>query len=212
MENNTDGLLTMDTNLINELKTLATERGTNIETLIKLLIAENHQLKKKPDNYIVDTKVSKSKNGKSKAYTYSTVIPKPIVNKFRLDKGQALYWDIDDYKIIITPEINPVPTPEEASIQAGYDILNDMLINGNTTSYLRVFSNIKTYLNAKDRSNNDKVNSIVNSYTKLRVDTEKEAFKQVVSYLLDYPLNLPDQYEILNEVYKEITKSDTSSN
>lgn len=212
MENNTDGLLTMDTNLINELKTLATERGTNIETLIKLLIAENHQLKKKPDNYIVDTKVSKSKNGKSKAYTYSTVIPKPIVNKFRLDKGQALYWDIDDYKIIITPEINPVPAPEEASIQAGYDILNDMLINGNTANYSKPFILIKAELINPTIDSSTKVNNIVNMYSNYKTDTDKDRFKKVVLYLLDYPLNLPDQYEILNEVYKEITKSDTSSN
>ena len=57
------------------------------------------------NNYLTNTKVSASKNGKSKSYTYSTVIPKPILNKIKLVKGQVLYWDIDDNKIIITPEV-----------------------------------------------------------------------------------------------------------
>lgn len=58
------------------------------------------------NNYLTNTKVSASKNGKSKSYTYSTVIPKVIVNKFGIEKGKKLYWDIDGDKIVITPEKN----------------------------------------------------------------------------------------------------------
>ena len=36
----------------------------------------------------------------------------------------------------------------------------------------------------------------------------KGYYKQVVLYLLDYPLDIPDQYEILQEVYDQITKTD----
>ena len=148
-----DNLLT-DTKLIEELKTLATEKNTNIDTVIKLLMAENNQLKKKPDNFLTTTKVSRSKNGKSKAFTYSTVIPKPILNKFNLEKGQVLYWDIDENKLIITPEVRPMAVPEEASIRAGTEILNDMLFNDKKTDYYtssvtlikKVLSNEKTEL------------------------------------------------------------------
>ena len=63
----------------------------------------------KPDTYLTESKVSgksnKNKKGEITSYTYSTVIPKPILNKIKLVKGHVLYWDIDDDKIIITPEV-----------------------------------------------------------------------------------------------------------
>ena len=155
-------------------------------------------------NYLTNTKVSKSKNGKSKSYTYSTVIPKVIVNKFGLEKGKKLYWDINDKDtILITPEL-----PEEESIQAGNDILTDMLINGNTAPYSQALSTIKTELEIPDetKTTDAKVQSLVNYYNGTNPEG-KDGFTQVVTYLLDYPLNLPDQYEILREVYKQITQS-----
>lgn len=213
-----DNLLT-DTKLIEELKTLATEKNTNIDTVIKLLMAENNQLKKKPDNFLTTTKVSRSKNGKSKAFTYSTVIPKPILNKFNLEKGQVLYWDIDENKLIITPEVRPMAVPEEASIRAGTEILNDMLFNDKKTDYYtssvtlikKVLSNEKTELTtdeAKVKYLVDYYNNILGNRRNGIIEYNQTGFKQVVLYLLDYPLNLPNQYEILTEVYEEITKTD----
>lgn len=200
-----DNLLT-DTKLIEELKTLATEKNTNIDTVIKLLMAENNQLKKKPDNFLTTTKVSRSKNGKSKAFTYSTVIPKPILNKFNLEKGQVLYWDIDENKLIITPEVRPMAVPEEASIQAGYDILNDFIVNGNN-HYGTYSTTIISKLKSK-QSKEDTIENLIHDYKMETREEYKEYFKKVVLYLLDYPLNLPNQYEILTEVYEEITKTD----
>ena len=218
MENNTNQLLT-DTQLIGKLQTLASEKNINIDTVIKLIMAENDQLKRKPENYITETKVSRSKNGKSKTFTYSTVIPKPILNKFNLEKGQVLYWDIDENKLIITPEVKPVPTPEEASIQAGTEILNDMLFNDKKTDYYtssvtlikKVLSNEKTELTtdeAKVKYLVDYYNNILGNRRNGIIEYNQTGFKQVVLYLLDYPLNLPNQYYILKEVYKEITKTD----
>lgn len=204
MENNTNNIIT-DTKLLEELKTLATERGTNIETLIKLLMAENNQLKNKPDNYITETKVSRSKNGKGKTYTYSTVIPKPILNKFNLEKGQVLYWDIDENKLIITPEVRPIAVPEEASIQAGNEILNDFIINSNN-HYCTYSSTIISRLNSQ-KTKEDKIESLVYDYKMENREEYKGYYKKVVLYLLDYPLNIPDQYEILREVYEEINKN-----
>lgn len=200
-----DNLLT-DTKLIEELKTLASEKNTNIDTVIKLLMVENTQLKKKPDNYITETKVSRSKNGKSKAFTYSTVIPKPILNKFNLEKGQVLYWDIDENKLIITPEVRPMAVPEEASIQAGYDILNDFIVNGNN-HYGTYSTTIISKLKSK-QSKEDTIENLIHDYKMETREEYKEYFKKVVLYLLDYPLNIPNQYEILTEVYEEITKTD----
>lgn len=212
-----DNLLT-DTKLIEELKTLATEKNTNIDTVIKLLMAENNQLKKKPDNFLTTTKVSRSKNGKSKAFTYSTVIPKPILNKFNLEKGQVLYWDIDDNKLIITPEVRPMAVPEEASIQAGTEMFKDMLFNGKASIYTTPLNTITRVLSDEKpniKTIEEKVNYLVKQYREVYsskrngiVKDNQRGFKQVVLYLLDYPLNLPNQYEILTEVYEEITKTD----
>ena len=149
------------------------------------------------DNYIAETKVSKSQNGKSKSYTFSTVIPKPIVTKFGLDKGQKLYWDISDSQIIITPEL-----PEAPSMEAGMDILNDFLINGNN-NYSTISKNILNELDKPEVKPEAKIETILNQYGK----ENQEYFKQVVTYLLDYPLP-PENHEILRGIYDEITKTD----
>ena len=151
------------------------------------------------NNYLTETKVSKSNNGKGKSFTFSTVIPKVIVTKFGLDKGTKLYWDIDNGIIQIMPEL-----PETKSIEAGLEIFNDMLINGNTATYKQAMETIKNSLNS-DTTNDEKVKSLVKHYNGLQKPNQYE-FKKVVTYLLDYPLNIPDQYEILNKVYDEITK------
>lgn len=150
------------------------------------------------NNYLTKTKVSKSNNGKGKSFTYSTVIPKMIITKFGLDKGKNLYWNIENGNIIITPEL-----PEEASIQAGYDILNDMLINENRAQYTSSANLIKEVLN-QNSTDKEKINILITRYKSNK--TDQEAFTKVVLYLLDYPLNLPNQYEILSQVYEEITK------
>ena len=201
----------ISTHLKEILQKQATEKNTDIDNVIKLALAENEELKKKPNNFYdtskVSSKANKDKDGNIKSYSYSTAIPKPILNKIGLTKGQVLYWDIDEYKIIITPEVKPTPVPEEESIQAGYDILQDMLINGNTTHYLRVYEVIVEILNIPtDKvTTNSKVTQILN-YCKNEFTNYMDEVTQVVKFLLDYPLNLPDQYEILGEVYKEITK------
>ena len=118
MENYTP--IEISTNLKEKLEKMAIDKNTNIDNIIKLALVENQQLKKKPDNYIDTSKISSKKN-KGNSYTFTTVIPKPILNKVGLTKGQILYWDIDDNKIIITPEVKPVPTPELESIGAGND-------------------------------------------------------------------------------------------
>lgn len=164
----------------------------------------------KPDNYIADSKVSAKDNKNSKgevtSKSYSTVIPKPILTKLGLQKGQLLYWDItEENNIIITPEINPVPTPEKASIEAGFDILNDMLIKGNTSKYTKPYKCIVDTLKDSEETDDDKVKIILDYY---KVSNSQAGFKRVVLYLLDYPLNIPSQFEILREVYNEITKSD----
>lgn len=166
----------------------------------------------KPNTYLTESKVSakdnKNKKGEVTSQSYSTVIPKPILTKLGLQKGQILYWDIDDEKnIIITPEINPIPVPEEASIEAVFNIFNDMLINGNTAPYKQALDTIKNNLTNTDTSNEDKVKSLVMEYNNIPAE-DKDGFKQVVLYLLDYPLNIPSQFEILREVYNKITKSD----
>lgn len=204
--------LEISNELKEKLQTLANEKQTDPETVIKLLMAENEELKKKPTNYLTTTKVSKNKS------TFSTVIPAPVKNKLGLEPKQLLYWDIDEYKIVITPEVRTVPTPEEASIQAGTEIFNDMLLNGKTSIYITPLNLIKETLTDKKpnvRTNEEKVTFLVNQYKKVYSDKRngivkdnQQGFKQVVLYLLDYPLNLPDQYEILNEVLEEITKTD----
>lgn len=161
---------------------------------------DNTKLEKTKTGYLTESKVSKSRNGKSQSYTYSTVIPKPIVNKFGLDKGRKLYWDINERSIVITPEL-----PEDKSIEAGLDILNDFIINGN--NHYSTYS--KTILSKlqQDRDPEEIVEDLVQDYKLENRDDYKEYYTKVVTYLLDYP-TAPDQYEILKEVYNQITQTD----
>jgi len=185
-----------------KIQSLANEKQTNPETVIKLLMVENEELKKKPTNYLTTTKVSKNKS------TFSTVIPAPVKNKLGLEPKQLLYWDIDEYKIIITPEVQTVPTPEEDSINAGMEMLNDMLFNNNSRYYLPALERITQTLNSNDLNTESKVNDLVKYYNNIHSNESTKGFTQVLLYLLDYPLDIPDQYEILREVYNEITKND----
>ena len=79
--------------------------NTDLDNVIKLMKLENESLKA-PKNYLTTTKVSKNKS------TFSTVIPAPIKNKFDLEKGQILYWDIQDNCIILTPDMTKGETQE----------------------------------------------------------------------------------------------------
>ena len=208
----------ISTNLKEILEKQATENNTNIDNIIKKTLYENEQLRKKPDNYYdtskVSSKANKDKDGNIKSYSFSTAIPKPVLNKLGLTKGQLLYWDIDEYKIIITPEVQPVPTPETDSIDAGNDILYDMLFNGKGEYYTNALTLIKGVLNNEIqelKTNEDKIEYLVNYYNNILGDRRtgiikynQNGFEKVVLYLLDYPLNLPDQYEILREVYDQI--------
>lgn len=168
-------------------------------------------LQKTKTGYLTETKVSKSRNGKSKSYTYSTVIPKVIVNKFGLDKGHKLYWDINELSISITPQL-----PEEESIQAGYDIFKDMLENGNHKYYTGAFSFIKRILNQPETPDDEKVKTILDDYKQLdNTDNPAEykaGYLRVVTYLMDYPVieidEIVNQAEILQRAYDEITKTD----
>ena len=192
MENNTN--IQIDNNLKETLNNLANERNTDINTVIKLLMVENEELKKAPNNYLTTTKISKNKS------TYSTVIPAPVKNKLGLEPKQLLYWDIDNNKIIITPEINPAPAPEEESITAGFEILNDFLFNGNS-QYGTIAKDILNILNNKGFDKRRKLRKLKNH--KLRLTP---SYKLVVSYLLDYPLT-PENNEILKEIYEEINNT-----
>jgi len=192
MENNTN--IQIDNNLKETLNNLANERNTDINTVIKLLMVENEELKKAPNNYLTTTKISKNKS------TYSTVIPAPVKNKLGLEPKQLLYWDIDNNKIIITPEINPAPAPEEESITAGFEILNDFLFNGNS-QYSTIAKDILNILNNKGFDKRRKLRKLKNH--KLRLTP---SYKLVVSYLLDYPLT-PENNEILKEIYEEINNT-----
>ena len=134
-------------------------------------------------------------------------ITKTKLTKLGLQKGQVLYWDIlEENKIIITPEINTVPTPEEASIEAGSDILNDMLFNNNSRHYLPALERITQTLKSTDLDTESKVNDLVRYYNNINPNTKESinGFEKVVLYLLDYPLNIDNQFEILREVYDQI--------
>lgn len=150
--------------------------------------------------YLTESKVSKSRNGKSQSYTYSTVIPKPIVNKFGLDKGQKLYWDINELSIVITPEL-----PEDKSIQAGLDILNDFIVNGNN-HYGTYSTGILSKLQ-QDKPKEEIIEELVHDYKMENRDEYQEYYTKVVTYLLDYPTT-PENNEILREVYNQITQTD----
>lgn len=208
----------ISTNLKNDLEKKAKANNTDIDNIIKLVMIENEDLKKNPSNYydktLISAKDNKNKKGEVTSTSYSTAIPKPILNKLGLQKGQVLYWDIDQYKIIITPELIPKATPEEESIQAGYDIFQDMLFNNKTAMYTAPLRDIKKELEIPEteKTKEEKVNSLVELYKKQyrskyrqgNVTDNKKGFKQILTFLLDYPLDLPDQYEIVQEVYDKI--------
>ena len=205
MENYTP--IEISTNLKDELQKMATDKNTDIDNVIKKTLVENQQLRKKPDKYIDTTKVSSKKN-KGNSYSFSTAIPKPILNKIGLTKGQILYWDINDNKIIITPEVKTVPTPELENIEAGIDILTDILENKNHVYYTGAYGFILGVLNGNS-SKDDKLNSILNDYNELKTNENSKlyraGFKKVVLYLLDKPLDIVN-HEILKEIYEEINK------
>lgn len=190
----------LSNNLVNELEEIAKSKNTDIDNTIKLLLLENNSLKN--PSYLTTTKVSKNKS------TYSSVIPAPIKNKFNLSKGQVLYWDIEDNKIIITPEMVSDDLPETPSIEAGFNILKDVLENGNQKYYTNAYQFILRIL-----SNNDgeeiQINTIINDYNSLKdgldSKTYQEGYKKVITYLLDQPLD-PNKHGVLSEVLKQITK------
>lgn len=184
----------LDKDLIKQLETLANEKQTDINQLIKIILLENEEYKN--PSYITTTKVSKNKS------TFSTVIPAPIKNKFNLTKGQVLFWDIGENNIIITPDITVSNLPETPSIKAGEDILNDMLFNGNS-KYSKILKDIFTEL----ESNKDDQTIIDNIYLNYEGDSSKEEYKKIITYLLDYPLDM-DKHNILNEAQNKIYNLD----
>lgn len=184
------------TDLKKQLEDIAKEKQTDIDNTIKLLLLENKELKN--PSYLTTTKISKNKS------TFSTVIPAPIKNKFNLSKGQVLYWDIEDNKIIITPETITDDLPETPSINAMGDILQDFIFNGNT-NYFKVSQDIFLELNSSE-DEDTKINNIITNYN----GGNKEEYKKVISYLLDYPLE-PEKRAILKEVHNKINSLDNSS-
>lgn len=184
----------LDKDLINQLETLANEKQTDINNLIKLILLENEEYKN--PSYLTTTKVSKNKS------TFSTVIPAPIKNKFNLSKGQVLFWDIGDNQIIITPDITRDDLPETPSLEAGEDILKDMLFNGNS-KYSKVLKDIFTEL----ESNQEDKTIIDNIYLNYDGSNSEEEYKKVITYLLDYPLDIT-KHTILKEVQNKIYNLD----
>lgn len=191
----------LSTNLVNELEDIARSKNTDIDNTIKLLLIENDNLKH--PSYLTTTKVSQNKS------TYSSVIPAPIKNKFNLTKGQVLYWDIEEDKIIITPDIVSDDLPETPSIKAGLEILQDFLFTPNN-DYSSYCTNILSELK-RNAPKEAKLESLLFEYNNCKDDKHKETYKKLVLYLLDYPLEVT-QNEILQDLYKEINKLDNSSN
>jgi len=185
----------LSTNLVEELEDIAKSKSTDIDNTIKLLLLENEELKN--PSYLTTTKISKNKS------TFSTVIPAPIKNKFNLSKGQALYWDIEENKIIITPDVISKDLPESPSIEAGLEILQDFLFTPNN-DYSSYCTNILSELK-RNAPKEAKLESLLFEYTNCKDDKHKETYKKLVLYLLDYPLD-PEQNAILKEVYKEINQ------
>lgn len=99
--------INLSKDVVKTLESLTNDSQKTIDDVVKNIISENEKLKK--INYLTTTKVSKNKS------TYSTVIPAPIKNKFEIEKGQVLYWDIDKNKIIITPDVLGTATEKEST-------------------------------------------------------------------------------------------------
>ena len=182
--------------LIKELEDIAESNNTDIDNTIKLIMIENKEYKN--PSYLTTTKVSQNKS------TYSSVIPAPIKNKFGLTKGQILFWDIEDNKIIITPEIVKEDLPETPSIEAGLEILEDFLFTPNN-DYSSYCTSILSKLRETKTTPEDKLEYLVFMYNNCKDDKHKETYKKLVLYLLDYPLE-PNQTEVLEDLYKQISK------
>ena len=185
----------LSTNLVEELEDIAKSKNTDIDNTVKLLLIENEELKH--PSYLTTTKVSKNKS------TYSSVIPAPIKNKFNLSKGQVLYWDIEDNKIIITPDIASDDLPETPSIEAGGDILQDVIFNNN----IRYGNRARDIIRGLD--NQEPLNYFMEDYKTIN-DKDQEAYKKVILYLLGQPLE-PQKLDTLQEILKEIDKLNTSN-
>lgn len=156
---------------------------------------------KTPVKYIAKTKISASNNKKGKSFTFSTVIPKPIVNNFGLMQKQNLYWIIENDKIVITPETEPDKTQE-----AGNEILKDIIFN-DVTNYSTIANGILVQLNKAGKLPDETIKeTILDSYENDNPDF-KAYYKNIVNYLLG---NITDskQLEILKEINDEITKTD----
>lgn len=143
-------------------------------------------------NYITTSKISKNKS------TYSTVIPAPIKNKLALEQKQVLYWDIDDDKIIITPETKTIGNESQT---AGNEILKDIIFN-NKGQYTQISKEILGYLNNNSLTKERKIKRITAHKLKLT-----PSFKLVIVYLLGCDLT-PENKEILKEIYDEIHQTD----
>ena len=188
----------LSTNLVKELEDIAKSKNTDIDNTVKLLLIENKELKN--PSYLTTTKVSKNKS------TYSSVIPAPIKNKFNLSKGQVLYWDIEDNKIIITPDVISNDLPESPSIEAGNKILNDFLFTPNN-QYSSYCTSILGKLGETQTTPEDKLRYLLSMYKNCKDDKDKDTYKTLVIYLLDYPLEV-SQMEVIKDLYKEINQLD----
>lgn len=196
--------INLSKNLVSELEDIAKSKNTDLDNAVKLILMENKELKN--PSYLTTTKISKNKS------TYSSVIPAPIKNKFNLSKGQVLYWDIEDNKIIITPDRIGEDLPETNSIKAGSEILKDFLFNNNN-HYGTYSTNILSQLNSKLASKNPEEvkERILSIYINPSNEEEQDQYTKVILYLLDQPLE-SYKHEILQKVYEEINKLDNSSN
>ena len=194
--------INLSKNLVTELEDIANSNNTDIDNTIKLLLIENRELKN--PSYLTTTKVSKNKS------TYSSVIPAPIKNKFNLEKGQILFWDIEDNKFIITPDVKGNDLPESPSIEAGSEILTDFLYNNNN-HYGTFSTNILSQINSNLASKNPEEvkDRILSIYINPSNEEERDQYKKVILYLIDQPLE-PYKLEILQDVLKEIDKLDTN--
>ena len=187
----------LSTKLVEELEDIANSKNTDIDNTVKLLLIENKELKN--PSYLTTTKVSKNKS------TYSSVIPAPIKNKFNLSKGQVLYWDIEENKIIITPEVKGEDLPETPSIEAGYTILTEML-EGNPIYFTNPYKFITRQFGETD-SEDTIINNIIEDYKSLSDDNYKRGYKLLITYMRDQPLD-PVKMGILEKVENEIKKLD----
>ena len=148
--------------------------------------------------YYDTTIVSANKKG-----THSTVIPKPILKKLGLQKGQVLGWDIKGNDIVITPMGNDLILADTLTDE----ILRDMLSTNRFNQYYTHYSSIMGILDkSKDElSNEDKLAKLNIYFGNQLFDTEdeQERFMRVVKYLLlsDLP---KAHHNILTKFYKNL--------